>query len=207
MFALLDNIRAMIGIDDFLIALALDLDDGTCNNQPVKERLKGYDNLTVFWGLSTSKINAINRSIPMNTPWKYLIVVADDFWFVVKEFGKQIISDFEKYFPDGDGLVHYPDGHVGSKLITLPVMGRRYYERTNYVYHPDYISVKADMEQQEVAKRLERYKYVDVQIAEHKHPRWGYGKMDDQLSLQDSPANYARDGATYHVRLTKGFYL
>jgi hypothetical protein len=205
MFALLDNIRAMIGIDDFLIALTLDLDDESCNNQSVKERLKGYDNVTVFWGLSRSKIDAINRSIPMNTPWKYLMVFADDMLFTKKDFGKIIISSFEAN-PDA-GLLHFPDGYVNDKLCTLPLMTRAWYEKFGYVYNPAYISVYADGEQMEVAKRLGKYKFIDEKIFLHRHYRWTKQQPDELNEQQDSPQNYAKDAETYHNRLIKNFDL
>lgn len=207
MFAALDNIQSMIGIDDFVIALAVDLDDSTVNNPEVKRRLAGYDNLLVYWGRSKNKIDALNRSIPMGVNWRYLVVTADDFWFVKKGFGKQIISDFEQYFPDGDAILHYPDGYVNDKLLTLPVMGRKYYERTAYVYNPEYVSVRADREQQDVAQKLGKYKFIDVQIAEHQHYRWKGSEKDELNKVQDCPANYVKDKNTYNKRKLSNFGL
>lgn len=206
-FSCLENIKSLIGIDDYIICCALDLDDPTMNNKLVKERLNTYDKLRVYWGISKSKIHAINRNVPLDVDWKYLVCVADDFWFLKKNFGKQIISDFEKYFPDTDGLLHYPDGRVNKKLVTLPVMGRKYYERFGYIYNSEYVSVKADKEQMEVAQILGKYKYVPIQIADHRHPRWNFGEKDDQLKMQDSPLNYAKDGMTFNKRKMERFGL
>jgi hypothetical protein len=205
MLSCIENIRAMIGIEDYVIALALDLDDPSCNNQPVKEALKQCDNVIVYWGLSRNKIQAVNRSIPLNINWKYLVVTSDDMFFIRKNFGKEIIDAFEDY-PDA-GLLHFPDQHVNEKLITLPVMTRAYYERFGYVYHPDYVSVKADKEQMEVAQRIGKYQYVDLDIVEHRHWRWKKTERDQLYKRQDSPANFALDGLTYHNRLVKNFDL
>lgn len=205
MFAAIENIQSLIGIDDYLIALALDLDDESVNNQPVKERLKGYDNLIVYWGLSGSKIKAVNRSIPMNIAWRYLLVTSDDMWYIKKDFGRDIIKAFEDN-PEA-GLLHFPDQHVNSKLITLPLMTRAYYERFGYVYHPDYISLKADGEQQEVAIRLNKYKYVPINIVEHRHWRWKKAEKDSLYKQQDTAGNYAADGITFHNRMVKKFDL
>lgn len=206
-FDAVDNIQSMIGIEEFVIASALDLDDSSMNDWGVRNKIKEYDNLIIYWGLSKNKISAINRSIPMNIDWTHMIVSSDDFVFLKRGFGQQILHDFEQYFPDGDGLLHYPDGHVNEKLITLPIMGRAYYERTNYIYNPDYISVYGDCEQQEVAKKLGKYQYVPIQIADHQHFRWGFGGKDDLMAKTDSPENYQKDRATYNRRKLLNFGL
>lgn len=207
LLACLENIRAMIGIDEYVVSLNLDLDDYSVNNSEIKRQLQSFDNVIIYWSLSKNKIHAINRSTPTNFDWKWMILTADDFWFVKKDFGKQVIQDFKDYFPDGDGLIHYPDGRVNERLVTMPVMGRKYYHRTNYIYNPAYVSVKGDKEQHQVAELLGRYKYIPVQIADHRHPRWTKEQKDDQLKQQDSPANYAIDGMTFNNRKLKNFDL
>lgn len=140
----------------------------------------------------------------MHFAWKYLLVTSDDMIFVKKNFGSDIISAFEKY-PHA-GLIHFPDQRQKQRLVTLPLMSRRYYEKFNYVYQPDYISVKADMEQMIVAQRLGEYQYVPINIVEHRHPRWGF-ETDQQYKMQDNQNMYAIDGATFAKREGANFYL
>jgi hypothetical protein len=205
MFSAIDNIQSLIGISNYLITLTLDLDDPTMNNEEIKGRLKKYDNLIVYWGLSRSKIEAINRSIPMNVSWRYLLVTSDDMVYIKKDFGKDIIEEFEK--DKGIGLLHVPDQHVNEKLITLPLMTREYYELFGYVYNPEYDSVKADGEQMEVAQRLGKYKYRPINIVRHEHYRWGYGQKDELNKKQDCPEKYIKDGQTFQRRKMMNFGL
>lgn len=205
MFAAIENIQSLIGIEDYVIALTLDDDDDSVNNPEVKERLKKYDKLIVDWGLSESKIHSINRNIPTDIAWKLLLVVADDFVFIKQDFGKDILQAFEEN--PGAGLIHFPDGKQNEKLITLPLMTREYYELFGYVYNPAYENLWADNEQMAVAKKLGKYRYIPTHIARHEHPIWGYGVQDELSKKQDSPENYARDRKTFQERQAKNFYL
>jgi hypothetical protein len=204
-FASLGNITSLIGIESYLIVAALDLDDPSMNNESVIERLNTYSKLMVSWGHSNNKIHAVNRSIPLNVDWKYLLVTSDDMWYLKQDFGKDIIEAFKKN-PD-KGLIHFPDGHVNEKLITLPLMSREYYEPFGYVYHEDYMSVYADNEQMEVAKKLKKYKYIDTNIVCHRHAAWGYGKPDALLKKTEDPTNYAIDRKTFLRRQSENFGL
>lgn len=205
MFAAIENIQSLIGIENYIIALALDLDDESVNNQPVKEKLKEYDNLLTFWGVSRNKIDAVNRSIPMHYGWDILLVVSDDMKFVKQDFGKDIVEAFEQN-PDA-GLVHFPDGFVQSKFVTLPLMSRKYYEFTGYVYNNIYKSVYADREQTEVAKILGKYVFIDKEIVRHEHYRNGYGSPDELNKEQENQNVYAKDAAVYAQRKSINFGL
>lgn len=206
MFSCIENIKSLIGIEDYIIALALDLDDQTVNNPEVKQKLKGYDNLIVYWGLSKNKIDAVNRSIPKHFAWKYLVVMSDDMLFLMKDFGKIIIDTFVQH--PYAGLLHFPDQkNKVNNILTLPVMRRSFYELFGYVYHPSYISVKADKEQMEVGKRLNQYLYVPIEgFVKHCHPRWGW-PADEQNNRQENPNIYAVDGATFAKREAANFDL
>lgn len=204
-FDSVDNIQSMIGIEDYVICASLDLDDPEMNNTTVMQKLKEYDNLIVFWGLSRNKIDAINRSIPLNFEWSYLLVTADDMVFTKKNFGNDIIKAFEDN-PDA-GLFHFPDQVTKEKLITLPVMTREFYLHLGYVYNPEYVSVYCDSEQMEVAKKLNKYKFVPISIFEHHHFRWNLSEKDALLEKTDSPENYQRDRATYNRRKLLNFGL
>lgn len=204
-FKCLDNIRSLIGISDYVISANLDEDDTSMNNPKVIERLKSYDKLVVCWGLSESKIAAINRDIPTDIAWRHLLVTSDDMVFIKQDFGKEILKAFKDN--QDAGLIHFDDGKMGQRLITLPLMTREYYERFGYVYNPEYESVYADNEQMEVAKILGKYKFVEGDIVRHEHYRWGFGPQDELSKKEDSPENYAKDRKTFQQRKAKNFYL
>jgi hypothetical protein len=66
------------------------------------------------------------------------------------------------------------------------------------VYHPEYKSVYCDNEATDVAKMLGKYLYVPEFYIEHKHPAWGFGKVDDLMRHTES--FYHQDHATYEKR-------
>jgi len=55
-----DNIRDR---DNYLISLTLDTDDEILNDKEVIEKINTYPNVKIEWGVSGSKINAVNRSV------------------------------------------------------------------------------------------------------------------------------------------------
>ena len=177
---------------DYHILVKIDDDD---------ESMKCFEpvqNIEFVGGNSVNKIDAINRNIPDD--WDILINMSDDMRFLVYGFDQQIISDFGN---DLDQLIHYPDGHVNERLITMSIMGKAYYDRFGYVYHPDYTSLWCDNEQHDVALELGKYKYVDKQLFVHDHPAWT-GKAPDQL-LIETQKYYRQDEQTYKKRKAVGF--
>lgn len=153
-------------------------------------------------GISKSKIHAINRGELLTYDWDILVTHSDDMWILQKGFDEQIISDMQTNFPDTDGCLHYPDGHA-NHLWTYSIVGRKYFERDGYVYHPDYVSLWCDNEAQEVAQRRMRIKFIENQIIEHQHPAWGLTSFDQQYREQG--ALYHLDKETYLRRLGTNF--
>jgi hypothetical protein len=96
-----------------------------------------------------------------------------------------------------------------QRLVTFPIMHIEYLRRFGYIYHPDYKSVRADDEQTEVAKRLNMYRYVDKQIMEHQHYRWGFnnGEPDELYKKNDSGEMYEHDRLVFEQRSAKNFDL
>jgi len=205
-FEAIENIHTLIGCD-YVISATLDLDDATMNNPEVKDRLRQYENIIVYWGLSKNKIDACNRSMPTGPDWTHLMLMSDDMKFLVKDFGLVIKKDFEKYFPDGDGLLHYPDGHQNERIVTMPIMGRKYYERTNYVYNPNYTSLYSDNEMTEVAKKLNKYKFVNTHLFIHNHYKKNKKLLDAQYLKTDNPIVKAADKKIFLERQKNNFEL
>lgn len=203
-FNCLDNIREMSERGDYFVVAKIDEDDKSMINDYVLSKIKEiYPEVVIKIGISTSKINAINRSLFDIPAFDIMCTHSDDMWFIKKGFDNDILKAFEGW----NGLVHFPDQKSKETLVTYPMMTKAYYERFWYIYHPSYDSVYADNEQTEVAKRLGLYKFVDQQILEHRHHLWGYGEKDALSMLTDSPLVYAKDHATFSRRKAINFEL
>jgi hypothetical protein len=131
--------------------------------------------------------------------------MSDDMVFTKNGFDLIIKSDFIQYFPQFDGVMHYPDQDAGEKLMTLSILGRNYYLRFNYIYHPDYTSLWCDNEAMEVSMMLGKYRYSPVRMFDHIHPAYGHCQTDEQYRHTES--FYHSDNAVYLQRKQKGFKL
>lgn len=177
----------------FKIHAVLDSDDETMTGRIDNEFIT-YD-----YGISKTKIEAINRNIPSG---QVLINMSDDMLFKVKGFDKIIIDSFAGDF---DQLLHFPDGYVNEKLITMSIIGSDYFNRFGYIYHSDYKSLWCDNEAMEVAKKLGKYKYIGKHLFVHNHPAWTRERPDKLLIKTNS--YYQEDMITYQRRKREGFPL
>ena len=164
----------MSASDNYEIIAKLDVDDMLMNHHDVKSEFKNHPELLVKWGRSKNKVHAINRDLETITG-QILCNHSDDMVFIKKGFDDIIRREYEK-----DIYLHFPDGHTQERLCTYSIMSFDYYKRFNYIYFPQYKSLWSDNESQEVAKKLGRYKYVNEQIFEHRHPAWGLAEKDAQ---------------------------
>ena len=146
--------------DNYHILVSVDDDDESMRQE------FNYPNTTIVSGKSKNKIDAINRDIDkFGGDWDILVNMSDDMVFTKKGFDDVIRESFnvlpdysEVIVADFNLCIHFPDGNRND-LITMAIMGREYYERFNYIYHPDYISLWCDNEMTDVAKILGCYKY------------------------------------------------
>lgn len=201
-FNCIENIIEQSTIDDYLILLSFDVDDPAMQGDDVKAKLESYgDKVKAYWGISGSKIIALNRDISLISEWEYLVVTSDDFWIEKKGFDQDVLNDFKGF----SGLLHYPDGFANERLVTMPIMDREYYNLDGRVYNPIYLSLFADNEQMAMAQKRGRYKLVNDRKITHKHSIWGFGPPDDLLKHTES--FYPIDQPTYFKRLEENFGL
>jgi len=164
--ASIDNIIANCNSKNYTILVSIDTDDETMHDFK-------YDNNNVFIikGTSKNKIDAINRDIHLFEGWKILINTSDDMVFNIRGFDDIIRQDFLGFY---DQVLHYSDGYQKDNLMTMSIMGVDYYNRFEYIYHPDYKSLWCDMESTEVAHLMNKYKYMgdQKQLFTHMHPAW-----------------------------------
>ena len=113
------------------------------------------------------------------TDWDIVLLASDDMIPKIKGYDTIIINKMMETYPDTDGVLWFNDGHQGNKLNTLCILGKKYYERFNYIYHPDYKSLWSDNEFMDVANLLKKQTYFSELIIKHEHPDVGYGNRDN----------------------------
>lgn len=153
---------------------------------------------------SSSKIHAINRDINECTyPWDILVVASDDMWPVAQGWDTIIHEAMQRHYPDTDGMLWFPDGHQ-KRICTMPIMGRKYYNRFRKVYHESYRSFFCDDEQTEIAQAHGKMTYIDQQLFDHRHPANSKSGKVDQTYLRAN-ADWNADKLNYQRRRLAGF--
>ena len=138
--------------------------------------------------------------------WKILINTSDDMHFEIKGFDEIIRQDFKGNY---DKVLHYSDGNQHGNLMTMSIMGSDYYNRFNYIYHPDYKSLWCDVEATEVAHLLGKYEYMgDSKILfRHLHPAWGLAEYDEQYRKTESEEFNKSDYSLFKYRRSEDYFL
>ena len=185
--ASINNIIENCTSDNFTILVSADFDDDTMKNFSYV-----HSNVTIVYGISKSKIDAINRDMDITPKFDILINTSDDMVFQVKGFDNIIRQDFSDNL---DQFIHYSDGNQKENISTMSIMGVDYYKKFNYIYHPDYKSLWCDAEATDVAVMLGKYRYMgDNKILfKHLHPAWGLAPTDAQYQKTESPEMWDHD--------------
>jgi hypothetical protein len=167
--------------------------------------------LSVHFGISQSKVDAINRPFAVSwwkkgavmPYWDILVNFSDDMKFTVYGWDHLVREGVRCNGPDV--FLHYPDSTAKNMLPTMSIMDRTYYERDNYIYHPSYKSLWCDNEAMDVAKMRGRYHYMGIQIYDHFHPAYGHVPWDAQYERQQK--FWDEDEKNYYDRKKQNFYL
>ena len=208
----LDNILNNLNdLNNFCILCSLDADDETMNNQQSIKRITEYvkkypANIVVKFGKSKNKIDAINRDVndfKERFNFDILVNFSDDMQFIVQSFDKTIREKFYIAYPNLDGNIYFNDGFVGDAISTMSIIGRKYYDKFNYIYHPSYHSLWCDNEYTMVAKTEKKIVYFDEKIYIHNHPANIGGFIDTQLMKTESFNEIDREN--FNKRLTNKF--
>jgi len=208
----LDNILSNLNdLNNFCILCSLDADDETMNNQQSIKRITEYvkkypANIVIKFGKSKNKIDAINRDVnefKERFDFDILVNFSDDMQFIVQSFDKTIRDKFYIAYPNLDGNIYFNDGFVGDAISTMSIIGRKYYDKFNYIYHPSYHSLWCDNEYTMVAKTEKKIVYFDEKIYIHNHPANIGGFIDTQLMKTESFNEIDREN--FNKRLTNNF--
>lgn len=157
----------------------LDSDDPKLNSY-LEIIPKIANNYTVVVGKSESKIHAINRDLNEylkdHSP-DVILLASDDMVPVKRGYDVEIT----KRAYDLDRVFWFWDG-VQKRLNTLTIMGRDYYDRFKYLYHPSYKSFFCDNELHDVALSLGKMNTTPYEcIILHEHPGHSPKYTTDEL--------------------------
>jgi hypothetical protein len=121
-------------------------------------------------GPPLGKIGAVNRDMEHAGEYDILLLASDDMIPIFQGYDELIREKMTEHFPDTDGVLWFNDGFQKHNLNTLCILGRKYYQRFGYIYHPAYKSLWCDNEFTMVAASLNRQIYFDLVIIKHNHP-------------------------------------
>jgi hypothetical protein len=189
-------------IDNYKVIVSCDNDDLSMNNDEVINKLNTYKNLEYYFSDNKSKIEAINANLE-NQEFDILLLASDDMIPQFEGYDMIIRAMMMKNYPDTDGVLWFNDGYQAKNLNTLCILGKKYYDRFGYIYHPSYISLWCDNEFTEVAQSLNKQTYIPQVIIKHEHPVWKGEKWDDVQVKNDSFNN--RDKENFIKRKQNNF--
>jgi len=192
-------------LDNTKFLITCDNDDLTMNNDEVKKLFNTYKNLEVIYGVSKTKVDAVNRDMDKSGEYDIILLASDDMIPQIHGYDNIVREKMKEYYPDTDGVLWFSDGYQKNKLNTLCILGKKYYERFDYIYQPNYKSCWCDNEFMEVSKILNKCTYFDTIIIKHEHPDWGFGKRDKVHQLNH--INFIYDRTIFQKRREIGFQL
>lgn len=204
----IQNILDTINTRDFTILVSADINDESMYNEDILNFLLQANlfknNIKTCYGESISKIDAINRDMDNITDWDMLINMSDDMKFILPGWDIIIQNKIKETWGEStDYFAHFNDGYVGDALPTMSIMGREYYERTKYIYHPEYKSFSCDAEAMYVAMMLGKHKYFPDILFLHEHPAWTKAANDETYRINASYGDF--DVKVYYKRLNNYF--
>lgn len=157
-------------------------------------------------GESKGKIHACNRDMndPQLPAWDIVVLASDDMIPQKRGWDKTLIEEMQTHFPDTDGVLYHWDGY--TTLNTMCILGRKYFDRFGYIYHPSYLSLFCDNEFMEVSRALGKEKYFEEVLFKHEHWSNNPHVKPDNL-MRKNERLYNTDKANYEKRKAIGFEL
>lgn len=172
---------------DVKFIFTFDEDDSTMNAPKVREYLDGLScPLKYYYGNSKSKIEAINANLERED-FDVLILAADDLVPFRQDYDDIICRKFEESPHGLDCMLHFYTSRWSFELDIMNIMGKLYYDRFGYIYHPDYKSIFCDNEYTEVARQLDKQVTVLDSLFNH---NWQSGDSTEIKNWQFNTEDY-----------------
>lgn len=196
--------------DHIRVLITADLDDPLMNNNEVKEQICQYKNAHIIYGISENKIHACNRDFDViPEEWKDWDIVAnfsDDQRWTMQNWDDYIRIDFNQISPDFSHFIAYLDPDTKGALSTLYIAGRNWYDQFGYIYNPEYVSLFADNEVEDIAKMKGKYHYTGYSIYQHFNPAYNYDNFPkDEMFIKQQQIGWDIDQKTYYARKARNF--
>lgn len=185
--------------------ITLDSDDITVTEELQQSLMAIHTNTIIKVGYSGNKIAAVNRDMEHAGQFDVLLLASDDMIPIVKGYDTIIREKMTSLYPDTDGVLWFNDGYQGQRLNTLCILGKAYYDRFNYIYHPSYKSEWCDNEFTEVANQLGKQTYFERVIIRHEHPTTMPHLTRDDALYKKNTEMANGDYANYHQRKLNNF--
>lgn len=150
--------------------------------------------LAISMNKEQTKITACNESVSsFKGDWDILLLLSDDFMCEYPSWDLRVreayrLSALSREF-DLDMVYFTNDGFTFPTLNTLPILGKTYYDRFGYVYHPSYKSWYCDNEMMMVSRRLVKEKMDRIVLFRHDHP-FRTGAKTDPLYIKNDAYQY-----------------
>jgi len=185
------------------VLVSYDSDDKLMTQTVILEAKKIFDKTVCIVGSPQGKIAACNRDMEMVSDWDIVLLVSDDMIPQVKGWDTEIIKRMPA---DLDRVLFFNDGYLGRKLNTMCIIGRKYYERFEYIYHPSYQSLWCDNEFMIVADKLGKQDYFDLCLFKHEHFSTNQSVKADALMNYNQKFYYS-DKRNFEKRQANNFDL
>ncbi len=190
--------------------ITCDNDDHTMTDDVIKkaEALLTHKNIKVCRGDSKTKIEAVNADF-INvsehfSDWDIVLIISDDMEVQAHGWDTFIRNKMKENYPLLDGCLWLHDGSKQRSISTISCIGRKYYDRFNYIYHPSYKSMWCDNEYTEVALSNNKITFIEEVIIKHQHPCWGADRVQDPLYIRND-LFWKHDSENYEQRKKNGF--
>ena len=131
-----------------------------------------------------------------------LILIADDMIPILKNYDELICDIFEKSENKLDSTIHFNTPRWGNLLDVWCIMGKKYYDRFGYIYHPSYKTIAADNEYTEVAEMLGKKIFSEICPFEHRNDL----QIGDDTEVRNWKFNN-EDGTNFYERKQNNFDL
>lgn len=159
---------------DMYWLFTVDIDDPSFDSQDFSFFLfeLGIYKYSISRGHSVSKIDAINRGLKLVTDlfpsWDILLNISDDQFPIEQGYDDIIRNEMPNNL---DASLWFFDSHQ-TRINTMEILGRKYYDFQGHIYQPEYKSFFCDNESTAVAKHLGKLIFNETCIIKHLHPDW-----------------------------------